>query len=181
MIITNRLVDVVKYITFFFLLGSIILLIEICINGELEYIGYQITSLITMYILYIILGSLLAGLPFELIRKTNIKRTEELRIKVKQARDVICEGSSSITKGLKTFSMGWMFASKEGIEYYPFKAWKNAENIAIPSSKIENVKNMFNKIEIQTSETTYSFKVEKPRKWVKFLNDIVCSKEHREI
>lgn len=124
-----------------------------------------------------IIAGILFGVIFtvsEAILSEHIeKKSEHLRAEISKVREIICEGPANHKKGVNAIG-GWLFLSKDAIEFYPHKMNIGGENIPILLDDISNVETKFNRLTIHTkANKTFTFVVNKANLWKQSITEIL--------
>ena len=109
-----------------------------------------------------------------LLSKNHEKKFIPLRNELAKVRTIICEGPTNYLKGI-IFSGGWLFLSKDALEFYPIKNNPNSTSKAfyIPLDDITNVNVFFSYLLIQTKMKKYIFTVNHSYRWKKEIQGIL--------
>ena len=147
----------------------------ICCSCGLVYgvlMGLFLGSMITGIIAGVLFGVLLT-VCLAIFSKHIEKKSEHLRAEISKVRKIICEGPANHKKGVNAIG-GWLFLSKDAIEFYPHKMNIGGQNIPILLDDISDVETKLNQLKIHTkTNETFIFVVNKANLWKQSITEIL--------
>ena len=134
--------------------------------------GLFLGSMITGIIAGVLFGVLLT-VCLAIFSKHIEKKSEHLRAEISKVRKIICEGPANHKKGVNAIG-GWLFLSKDAIEFYPHKMNIGGQNIPILLDDISDVETKLNQLKIHTkTNETFIFVVNKANLWKQSITEIL--------
>lgn len=124
-----------------------------------------------------VVSGLCAGLLFgggmTLFTRGTEKKFARIRAEIPADRPIICEGGAT-WKGIG----GWMFFTKEGLEFYPHKFNTARKDFAIPLSQLAEVRLNRNLLVIVLKDGTgLEVAVSKNKEWKKQIDTVLARRD----
>lgn len=124
-----------------------------------------------------VVSGLCAGLLFgggmTLFTRGTEKKFARIRAEISADRPIICEGGAT-WKGIG----GWMFFTKEGLEFYPHKFNTARKDFAIPLSQLAEVRLNRNLLVIVLKDGTgLEVAVSKNKEWKKQIDTVLARRD----